>query len=147
MAPVVSTIEIARPPETVFSYVTDPERFPEWQAEVVSAHHEGTGPPAVGTRCTTTRRMGGTERTTTQEITEIDPPRSWALRGLGGPIRANVRVTVDPLADGQSSRLTIALEVEGHGVGRMIVPVIRREVAAQMPATCRRCKEHLESGA
>jgi uncharacterized protein YndB with AHSA1/START domain len=31
----VSTIEIARPPQEVFTYVTDPARFAEWQYDVV----------------------------------------------------------------------------------------------------------------
>ena len=36
MAPAVTTIEIARPPEEVFAYVTDPSRFSEWQKAVHS---------------------------------------------------------------------------------------------------------------
>ena len=31
MSPIVSTIEIDRPPEEVFAYATDPTRFAEWQ--------------------------------------------------------------------------------------------------------------------
>jgi uncharacterized protein YndB with AHSA1/START domain len=85
MPPIVSSIEIARPPDEVFSYVTDPLRFPDWQSDVVSVRMEGDRPPGVGSRFTTTRRIGGTERTMTQEITEIRPPqelgrsrRRWA---------------------------------------------------------------------
>ena len=33
MPPIVLTIEIARPPDEVFAYVTDPSRFPEWQED------------------------------------------------------------------------------------------------------------------
>ncbi len=33
MPPIVLTIEIARPPDEVFSYVTDPSRFAEWQED------------------------------------------------------------------------------------------------------------------
>jgi len=35
MAPIVTSIEIARPQNDVFAYVTDPSRFAEWQAGVV----------------------------------------------------------------------------------------------------------------
>jgi hypothetical protein len=35
MAPIASTIDVARPPAHVFSYVTDPSRFHEWQKGVV----------------------------------------------------------------------------------------------------------------
>ena len=50
MAPIVSSIEIARSPEEVFAYVTDPSRLAEWQESVVSSRAEGTCPPGVGTR-------------------------------------------------------------------------------------------------
>jgi len=35
MAPIESSIEIARPPEEVFAYFADPTRFAEWQRDVV----------------------------------------------------------------------------------------------------------------
>lgn len=41
MTPIVWRIEIARPPEEIFSYVTDPSRFSEWQKGVVGGHMEG----------------------------------------------------------------------------------------------------------
>ncbi|MGZ4187488.1 MAG: SRPBCC family protein, partial [Solirubrobacteraceae bacterium] len=60
----------------------------------------------VGSKCTTIRKIGGREREVTTEITDYDPPRRWADRGIDGPIRAVVAVTVEPLADGSRSRLT-----------------------------------------
>ncbi len=146
MTPIVSTIEIARPPDEVFSYVTDPSRFSEWQKGVVTGGMLDDAAPAAGSRCTTTRRIGGGERTTTQVITEISPPRSWSVRGLDGPIRANVKVLVEPLDDGGRSRLTITLDLEGHGVGRMIAPAVRRGAAKEAPNSCRNLKERLERG-
>ena len=118
MPPIVSSVEIARPPDEVFTYVTDPSRFPEWQHDVVSVRIEGDGRPGVGSRFTTTRRIGGVERTMTQEITEVSPPRSWVVHGVDGPIRPNASVTVEPLDDGARSRVTFALDFEGHGIGR-----------------------------
>ena len=71
MAPIVSTIEVARPPAEVFSYVTDPTRFAEWQHDVVRVRMAEGSPASVGSRFTTTRMIGRSERTMTQEITEI----------------------------------------------------------------------------
>jgi hypothetical protein len=39
------------------------------------------------------------------ELTHIDPPRTWCVRGADGPIRAAVDVLVEPVA-GSRSRLT-----------------------------------------
>jgi hypothetical protein len=113
MAPLTSIIEIARPQAEVFSYVTDPSTFGEWQAGVVGGSIEGEKPAAVGSKCTTTRRVGGAEREATSELTKLDPPASWAVRGIDGPIRAIVNVNVEPLNGGLHSRVTIELDFDG----------------------------------
>ena len=87
MAPIVSSVDIARPPDEVFSYLSDPSRFAEWQDDVVGVRLEAGRVPGVGDRFTTTRRIGGVERTMTQEVAERRPPTSWAGRGVAGPIR------------------------------------------------------------
>jgi uncharacterized protein YndB with AHSA1/START domain len=148
MAPIVSSIEIARPPEEVFSYVLDPSRLAEWQESVVSARLEGGGPPAVGGKATTVRRVGRRERTMTMEMTNISPPRSWAVRGIDGPIRGIVNGTVEPLDDGARSRVTIELDFEGHGLGKLLVPLVaRRQAQREMPRNLRNLKERLEGAA
>ncbi|HUO72258.1 MAG TPA: SRPBCC family protein [Solirubrobacteraceae bacterium] len=145
MAPTVSSVEIARGADDVFSYVTDPAHFPEWQTGVVKAGMVNGVPPAVGSRCTITRRIGGSERTTTQEIVEHSPPRGWAIRGIDGPIRAHVSVRVEPL-EAERSRLTIALELHAHGMARVLLPAVRRAAAAQAPSNVERIKQRLEAG-
>src|SRR5580658_8713758 len=123
MPPITVTAEIHRPAEVVFAYATDPSRFPEWQKGVVSGHMESAGAPKVGDRCHTTRRIGFSDRTDTSELVTFDPPCQWSVRGLAGPIRAVVDVTVEPLSE-MSAKLTIALEFEGHGIGRILVPFV-----------------------
>ena len=148
MAPLVSMIEIARPQDEVFSYVTDPTTFAEWQEGVVGGSVAAGNTPAVGSKCTTTRRIGGSERPSTSEITKLDPPTSWAVHGIDGPIRATVNVTVEPLNASDQSRVTIELEFEGHGIGKLLVPlVVRRQARNEMPANLRRLKERLEARA
>jgi uncharacterized protein YndB with AHSA1/START domain len=147
MAPIVSSIEIARPPAEVFAYATDPARFPEWQADVVGVRVEGGGPAGVGTRFTTSRRVGGAERTMTQEVTEHAGPRRWAAAGVDGPVRPSASIRVEPLGDGTRSRVTFALDFEGHGIGRPLLPVVRRQAEKQAPVSYRRLKELLEAGA
>jgi uncharacterized protein YndB with AHSA1/START domain len=144
MAPIVSRIAVARAPDEVFAYVTDPSRFPEWQEGVTSGHMDGPT-TRVGSRCTTVRKIGGREREVTTEITEFEPPHRWADRGVEGPIRAIVAVTVESLADGARSRLTIELDFTGHGIGKALVPlVVRRQAAREMPGNMRRLQERLD---
>ena len=146
MAPIVASIEIARPQHDVFAYVTDPSRFAEWQAGVEGGSTEEGKSPTVGSKCTTTRQVGRTARQVTSEITKIDPPTSWAIHGIDGPIRAIVEVTVEPLNGSAQSRVTIELDFEGHGIGKLLVPlVLRRQARNEMPANCRKLKQRLET--
>ncbi len=145
MAPIVNSTEVARRAEEAFAYVIDPSTMSEWQHGVVSGQMDGV-PTRVGSRCTTIRRIGGREREVVTQITEYDPPHRWADRGISGPIRAIVAVTVEPLADASRSRVTIELDFTGHGIGRLLVPlVVRRQAASEMPENMRRLKQRLEA--
>jgi uncharacterized protein YndB with AHSA1/START domain len=146
MAPLVSVIEIARPPEEVFAVAADPSRFAEWQGDVVGVRVDDAGPPGPGSRFATTRRVGGVERTMTQEVTELRPPRRWAVRAVDGPIRPSATVTVEPLDGGARSRVTFTLDFEGHGIGRPLLPAVRRQAARAAPVSYRKLKELLEGG-
>jgi uncharacterized protein YndB with AHSA1/START domain len=150
MPPIVTTAEIGRPAAEVFAYATDPARFSEWQKGVVDGHMDGptdgTQTPAVGARCVTTRRIGGANRPSTSELTHIDPPRAWGVRGTDGPIRAAVDVLVEPVT-GSRSRLTISVDFTGHGIGKILVPLmVRREARKEMPANMAALKQQMEAG-
>jgi hypothetical protein len=139
------SIELERPADEVFSYATDPSKFSEWQQGVVSGSMDSKGAPAVGDHCRTTRRIGGSERPATSELVRLDPPSTWAVRGIDGPIRAQVDLTVEPLPD-QRSRLTIAVDFEGRGIGKVLVPlVVRRQARSEMPGNLARLKERIEA--
>jgi len=141
--PILATAEVDRPAEAVFAYATDPARFPEWQAGVVSGHMDGGG-SGVGARCISVRRIGGAERASTSELVHVDPPRTWSVRGVDGPIRAAVDVTVEAIG-ADRSRVSIGVDFTGHGIGKLLVPlVVRREAHKEMAANLARLKDRLE---
>lgn len=141
------SIDVDRPADEVFAYATDPTLFPEWQEGVVSGSLQTNGEPAVGDLCRTTRRIGGAERPSTSRLVRFEPPRSWSVHGLDGPIRARVDLDVTPAGDGKS-RVTIAVDFEGHGIGRLLVPlVVRRQANAEMPKNVARLKAQIEAAA
>jgi uncharacterized protein YndB with AHSA1/START domain len=149
MSAIVASTEVERPAAEVFAYATDPTRFSEWQKGVVDGHMDGTtdaaGWPGVGSRCITIRRIGGANRAATSELVQVDPPRTWRVQGLDGPIRAVVDVLVEPVADSRS-RLSISVDFAGHGIGKVLVPlVIRREARKEMPANMAALKDRMEA--
>jgi uncharacterized protein YndB with AHSA1/START domain len=144
MAPIVVSTEIARRPDEVFAYVTDPTRLPEWQESVVRAESSDTA-ARVGTRARVTRRVGRREMTQTAEIAQLTPPTRWTVHGVDGPVRGDVDGTIEPVADGAGSRVTIQLDLHGHGVGKLLLPLfVRRTAQQEMPRNLQRLKEQLE---
>jgi uncharacterized protein YndB with AHSA1/START domain len=144
MPAIVSTIEVDRPSSVVFDYVIDPSRFHEWQTGLVAGRMD-RDPVTVGAQCISTRKIGGRPRDITSEITVYEPPRRWADHGLDGPIRGIVEVVVEPLDQDTRSRVTISLDFEGHGIGKLLVPlVIRRQASNEMPDNMQRLKARLE---
>ncbi|HCT77253.1 MAG TPA: hypothetical protein DGG94_11970 [Micromonosporaceae bacterium] len=139
MAPLVSTIEIARPPEAVFAYATDPLHFYEWQHDVVNVRM------LEDSQFTTTRRISGAERTMIQQITRSDPPHQWAAQGIDGPIRPHATITIEPINGGTRSRVTFTLDFEGHGLGIPLVPLVRRQAHKGAPTSYHNLKKLLES--
>ena len=127
------TIEIARTPADVFSYLTDVSNLPDWQAGVKSAT-ERDG------RIEESRSLLGHELQTALEITEHEEPRLFTLRALDGPVPFTVRHELEP-ADG-GTRLTVTAEgdVPGFAAG-----LLARRAEKQIRQDFARLKKILES--
>jgi uncharacterized membrane protein len=144
---ITHSIEIDRRPEDVFAYLDQLDRHGEWQGAIVDVTVDTEGPTRVGSRATDTRRVPGGPRPFTYEITEHDPPRRAAFRGVNGPVRPVGSVTVEPVGDGSRSRVTLELDLQGHGWGKLVAPLARRDARKQVPQDQARLKERLEAGA
>jgi uncharacterized membrane protein len=147
MTEIVNSVEFDCPAEQVFAYLEAVERHGEWQDQLVSARKLTDGPTGVGTRVEETRRLGGRETQLTYEITEHEPPRLFAFRGLDGPIRPVGRGVVEPLDDGSRSRLTLTLDFEASGMGKLMLPLVQGAASKQVVADSLKMKAKLESEA
>ena len=67
------------------------------------------------------------------------------MRGIDGPIRAAVDVLVEPVTNSRS-RLTISVDFTGHGIGKVLVPLlVRREASKEMPGNVAALKRMIET--
>jgi hypothetical protein len=145
MTAVMESIEVSRRPEEVFWYAADPAHFPEWQNSVVSVRREDDAGLAVGSTAVVARKVGPRTMSSTEEIIELNPPKAWMVRAVGAGVTAIARGTIEPLEQGRRSRVTIALEFEPHGIGRLLVPlVVRRQARRQLPQNEQNLKKVLE---
>lgn len=146
MSTMVNSVEIDRSPAEVFAFVTDPNDFTEWQHNVVSASLDGEGPMHEGSTIAMTHRMGGRQQSMTTEMTEYDEPRGYTFRGVDGPVRALGRGSLEPLGNGERTCFTFELDFEGHGIGRLLVPlVVRRQAKEEMVESHAALKSQLEN--
>jgi hypothetical protein len=111
-----------------------PPRFSEWQEGVVDGHMSESDPGKSAQEADTRTHRPG-HRSVTSELTHIEPPRTWGSARHRRPIRATVDLTVEPLTE-TKSRLTIAVDFEGHGVGKVLVPLfVRRQARKRCRST------------
>jgi Polyketide cyclase / dehydrase and lipid transport len=144
MAATVESIEISRRPEDVFTYLVEPLHYPEWDSSVVSAHREDPSLLTVGSKTTVLHRMGPWKVPTTEELVELNPPGQFTNRGVSGPLVGVSRCTVEPLNGGRRSRLTIALEIEARGLGKLLLPVARSRARKTLPKQLEKMREILD---
>ena len=135
------TIEIARAPEDVFAYLTDPANLPAWQSGVHSAELEGEA--AAGARIRESRHLLGRELETTLEIAEYEPPRLFVLRALDGPVSLTVRHELEP--SGGGTRLRVAGEVGTGLLPGFAAGMVARRAEKQFRQDFERLKRILES--
>jgi len=141
---ITSSVEIDRPQADVFAYLDELDKHVEWQESLTGARVETEGPVRVGTRVVETRRVPGGPRDMTYEVTAHDPPTKSSWAGLDGPVRASGTLTVEPLGV-SASRVTVAFDLQGHGIGKLVAPFARAQARKQVPADQQKLKQLLES--
>lgn len=136
------TIEIARPPEEVFAYLTDVSNLPAWQSGAHSAEIVGGGEPRAGARIAESRRLLGRELHTTLEIADYEPPRVFALRAIDSPLPFSVRHELEPVSGG--TRLTVTGEGDVGYLPGFAADMMGRRAEKQFRKDFERLKRILE---
>jgi uncharacterized protein YndB with AHSA1/START domain len=146
MAAITASIEINVPPETVFDYLSQLEKHDEWQTSIKSIEVLTPGETRVGSRAREVREAGGRDQTITYEMTELDPPRVAAFKGVDGPLRPFGRVELTPLDGGGRTRYDFEFDFETHGVaGKMLGGWARKAAQKEIPEDLARLKAKLEN--
>jgi uncharacterized protein YndB with AHSA1/START domain len=125
MMRIEDSIEISRPPEPVFAYLTDPEHLPEWQTSTVEVHRDRNGPLEVGERFREVHAAMGKKLESTVEVAESSPPRAFALKILDGPMPLDGRWTFEPAGDG--TRIHFVGEANVSGPKKLARPLLARQ--------------------
>jgi len=136
-------VEIARPVHEVWLYLIDPENVPDWQASALSSHQISDGEMGVGTHLQDERRFLGRRARSEVEVTEFEPEQLFTLHGISGPVRFTVRHRLED----RDGRTHLAVEAEadpGHGIGRLMRPMVERAAAHELRKDFDKLKRVLE---
>jgi uncharacterized protein YndB with AHSA1/START domain len=140
-------VEIERPSERVWAFVSDLERLPKWLEEFEAVVKESDGPVGKGTVYRYTLAPG--HRSATLEVVEWQPGRRLAwdgppLRSRGGGARPRGFFEVTATGE-RGTSLVSRYQPELTGTLALMRPAIKRWLRRQRTADARRLKWLLES--
>ena len=137
-------VEISRPVEEVFAYVSDPQILPEWSGIVKEVRSEAQGTLREGDRYTSVAKSLGRTFETPLEVTAQEPPRRQSARSTGGPFLQEYTYILEEAAGG-GTRLTLVAEGEPGGFFRLVGPLLQRAGSRQFRADLATLKDLLEA--
>ena len=135
------TVEIRRPAEEVFAFVTDPAAYPRWQPSLVRVEPHAPGPLRLGSEATEVRRFLGRELETTWTCVEHEPGRRSAIESDEGPVPFRGTFVLEPCGGG--TRFTWIVETRG-AAARLGGPLVGRATKRELAANAGRLKRLLE---
>jgi uncharacterized protein YndB with AHSA1/START domain len=139
MSQITTAIEIDRPVEEVFAFITDLGNAHLWAVDLVEVRHNG--PLARGSRGTDVRRIGRKEVELPWEVTRHDPPRVLDLI-YGDPFPATAAFTFEPTSRG--TRMSCDTTLRLRGIHRLMAPLAARQARKTDAEQFRRAKDMLE---
>ena len=141
VASISTTVEIDRPIEEVFEYLTNLDNAPEWSVEVVDVRHDG--PLQVGATGQDVRMMGKKQVTMPWTVTEFTPPHRMVL-DYTEPFPINAAFLFASTPSG-GTRVTCNTEMKPTGRWKLMSPLMAREGAKTDRTQFEKVKRILES--
>jgi uncharacterized membrane protein len=143
MSKIERSIVIDRPVEEVWEFVHDVANDRLWQTTLVESEQLTDGPLGVGTRVREVRHFLGLKIELAWEVTEFEPTRRSAIKGISGPVPLSGGYRLEPLEAG--TRFTVSGELDAHGLFKLAEPVFARITARELEANLGHLKDLLEA--
>src|SRR5437870_13340656 len=143
MTRIERNIVVERPIDEVWEFVHDTTKDALWQTTLTESEKLTDGPMRVGTRVREVRHFLGVRIELTWEVTEYEPNRTSAIRGVSGPVPLTGRYRLEPLDFG--TRFTVSGELHAHGLFKLAEPVFARITRRELETNLGHPKDLLET--
>jgi uncharacterized protein YndB with AHSA1/START domain len=142
---VEDSVEIARPPEEVFAYVTNPEHWSQWSSPVIEVRRAQSGPLTPHATFSVVAKLVGRQFETESRVTDLEPNRLLAYQSISGPVPSNFVWRFEPSSAGTRLSQTVSTDDEQVGTFfRLGFPLIEAAYRRQMSADLATLKDLLE---
>lgn len=140
----VHTITIGRPIEDVFGVLTDVTLTGRWYPANVEEWWVTPAPHGVGSVRRARVRVLGRATENDAVVTEYDPPRRAALRGLSTSVPFEATLTFQPADEG--TRLRVETAIRLRGIMRVLGPIFVKSYERGWARGLASAKRQMESG-
>jgi carbon monoxide dehydrogenase subunit G len=141
-----ASVVVERPIEEVFAFLADGTNDRKFSPRVQEIRKTTDGPPGRGTVYASTVKDAGMTTQREFELTEFDQPRRirWSERSRNAITVPNGGYDLEPAGDG--TKVTFFNEFEGHGFGKVILPLALRQARKGADDFAHAIKRAVEAG-
>jgi uncharacterized membrane protein len=145
MINVKGSVDIARPLDEVFAYMTRLDELPRWLDGVREARLLSPDPTAIGSRVCHTNEFMGKSFESVFEVAEWRDKERTVFKVISGPLRGKSTQRFEPIG-AAATRVTI--EVDGDGTGPLKLGnfIAKRAAQRQVDRSLENVKALLEGG-
>ena len=119
---VTAEVRIARDPQAVWDYMTDPGHEPQWIGGLKTSRLIGDPPLREGSRVERVAGFLGRRIEYVNEVTQLEPPRLLDMRSVKAPFPMHITYTLEG-----ERETTVRNHVRGGGP-RLFAPLVRRNI-------------------
>ncbi len=148
MIKIKAEMTINRPSDQVFSYISNFENNPKWQAGMQEAHFTSEGPLQVGSTYAQVAKFLGRRIESNFEVIAYEPHQMVKAMSTGGSFPITFTRTVKPIENNEDGTPNTKVEaiVEGDATGffKLAEPLLARMVQRSVNADYANLKKILE---
>jgi len=138
------SVEINRPSQTVFQYVSNVSQHPSWRPNLTIRDYSGD-PIAVGSTWSEVTKFMGREMIVNHEVAVLEPGRTIKMKQEGSGVTGFIAMDVAPNTD-DSSTFTLNFDGELTGwIASLAVGILRNQAKKDMKRDLGNLKSTLES--